>query len=166
MRGRARGVAVACGAPSRVLPWALRGVLIGLLGAASIDALAVPTCSVASGATLSFGTVVALASTGDVSANSGSTFWVNCTADVGAAPLLYSASTRTLVSGPNTLPFGLSATVSGGVELPASSPGTMLGIARNGTNQTVVLYGRITASNFKGLPSGMYSTSLSLTLEY
>lgn len=144
----------------------LRAALAGALGCASLEALAIPTCSVASGATLSFGTVVPLASTGDVSANSGSTFWVNCTAEVSAAPLLYSASTRTLVSGANSLPFALSAASSGGTPLPASSPGTPLGIARNGTNQTVTLYGRIVPSNFKSLPAGSYSTSLSLTVEY
>jgi spore coat protein U-like protein len=144
----------------------VRCALFGAAASLSIDAWAIPTCTVASGATLSFGAVVALASTGNVNANSGSTFWVNCTADVGNAPSLYSASTRTLVSGGNSLPFVLSVTSAGGVELPASIPGTALGIARNGTNQTVTFYGRIMSSNFKSLPSGSYSTSVALTVEY
>jgi len=70
------------------------------------------------------------------------------------------------VSGGNVLPFALSATSAGGVELPMSSPGTALGITRNGTNQTAVLYGRITSGNFKSLPAGSYATSVSLTVEY
>lgn len=52
----------------------LGGALILALAAAAIDAWAVPPCTVASGATLSFGTIVALASTGNVSANSGTSF--------------------------------------------------------------------------------------------
>jgi len=127
---------------------------------------AVPTCTVASGAMLSFGAVVALASTGDVTTNSGSSFWVNCTSDVAAAPALYSASARTLLSGGNSLPFALSIVSPGGVELPTASPGTQLGLTRNGSNQTVTLYGKILATNFQSLSSGMYSTSLTLTLEY
>jgi hypothetical protein len=115
---------------------------------------------------LSFGAVVALASTGDVTTNSGSSFWVNCTSDVAAAPALYSASARTLLSGGNSLPFALSIVSPGGVELPTASPGTQLGLTRNGSNQTVTLYGKILATNFQSLSSGMYSTSLTLTLEY
>ena len=118
------------------------------------------------GVDASFGAVVALASTGNVTTNSGASFWVNCTADVTATPALYSASTRTLVSGCNMLPFTLSATSAGGTELPTTSPGTVLGITKNGTNQTVTLYGRITASNFKSLPSGFYARSITLTVEY
>jgi spore coat protein U-like protein len=143
-----------------------RSALFTMLAAVGVDALAVPTCTVAKGATLSFGAVVALASTGNVTTNSGTSFWVNCTADVTATPALYSASTRTLVSGGNTLPFTLSAAPAGGADLTMTSPGTVLGIAKNGTNQTVPLYGRITASDFKSLPSGFYAASITLTVEY
>jgi hypothetical protein len=50
--------------------------------------------------------------------------------------------------------------------LPTASPGVSLGIARNGSNQTVTLYGRIYAGDFKALASGSYSRSITLTLEY
>ena len=76
-----------------------RGLLLLLAACACANALAVPTCTIASGATLSFGSVVALASTGDVTTNSGSSLWVNCTSDVSTTPALYSSTTRTLVSG-------------------------------------------------------------------
>src|ERR1700719_1529462 len=127
---------------------------------------AVPTCTVASGAMLSFGAVVALASTGDVTTNSGSSFWVNCTSDVAAAPAVYSATPRTLLSGGNSLPFALSIVSPGGVELPTASPGAQLGLTRNGSNQMVTLYGNILAPNFQSLSPGMYSRYITLTLEY
>lgn len=147
-------------------PRALR-ILFALLGAAaSAGAFAVPTCTVASGATLAFGPIVALASTGDVTTNSGSTFWVNCTSDVTSAPTLYSATPRSLVSGANSLPFALSAVSPGSTELPAASPGTALGITRNGSNQTVTLHGKVRAADFKALPSGVYSLGTTLTVEY
>ena len=127
---------------------------------------AVPTCTIASGATLSFGAVVALAGTGDVTTNSGSSFWVNCTSDVAAAPALYSATPRTLQSGANSLPFALSIVSPGGAELPNASPGAQLGLARNGSNQMMTLYGKILAANFQSLSPGAYSRSITLTLEY
>jgi hypothetical protein len=114
---------------------------------------------------LSFGAVVALASTGDVTTNSGSSLWVNCTSEVAAAPALYSA-TRTLLSGSNSLPFALSIVSPGGAELPTASPGAQLGLTRNGSNQIVTLYGKILATNFQSLSPGMYSRSITLTLEY
>jgi hypothetical protein len=109
---------------------------------------------------------VALASTGDVTTNSGSSFWVNCTSDVAAAPTLYSSTPRTLLSGGSSLPFALSIVSPGGAELPSASPGVQLGLTRNGSNQMVTLYGKILATNFQSLSPGMYSRSISLTLEY
>jgi spore coat protein U-like protein len=137
-----------------------------LVAGACMSVQAVPTCTIASGAMLSFGAVVALASTGDVTTNSGSSFWVNCTSDVAAAPALYSATPRTLLSGGDSLPFALSIVSPGGVELPTASPGAQLGLTRNGSNQMVTLYGNILATNFQSLSPGMYSRSITLTLEY
>jgi spore coat protein U-like protein len=137
-----------------------------LVAGACLPVQAVPTCTIASGAVLSFGAVVALASTGDVTTNSGSSFWVNCTSDVAAAPTLYSATPPILLSGGNSLPFALSIVSPGGAELPIVSPGTQLGITRNGSNQVVTLYGKILATNFQSLSPGTYSMSITLTLEY
>ncbi len=137
-----------------------------LLALACMPARAAPTCTVAANATLSFGTIVALAGSGDVTANSGTSLWVSCTSDVAAAPSLYSGTPRVLVSGGNSLPFALSAIAPGGAELPTASPGATLGILRNGTQQTVTLYGKVAANNFRALPSGSYATLISLTIEY
>ena len=138
---------------------------MGVAGAC-MSVQAAPTCTIASAAMLSFGAVVALASTGDVTTNSGSSFWVNCTSDVVAAPALYSATPRTLQSGGSSLPFTLSIVSPGGVELPTASPGAQLGLTRNGSNQNVTLYGKILAANFRSLPPGTFSRSITLTLEY
>jgi spore coat protein U-like protein len=145
--------------------WIAR-VSLMLATGACMSAQAIPTCTIASGAMLSFGAVVALASTGDVTTNSGSSFWVNCTSDVAAAPALYSSTPRILLSGGNSLPFALSIVSPGGAELPTASPGVQLGVTRNGSNQLVTLYGKILATNFQSLSPGMYSRSITLTLEY
>jgi len=135
--------------------------------AASTAAIAVPTCTTASGATLAFGSIVALASTPDVTTNSGSSFWVNCTSDVTSAPTLYSSTERKLQSGFAELSFALSLATPGGIELPSASPGAPLtGLTRNGSNQTVTLHGKVRAADFKALPSGVYSRSITLTIEY
>jgi len=154
------------GEKSRLRRRVARSVLLLIVAFASRDVRAVPTCTVASSATLSFGAVVALASTGDVATNSGSTFWINCTSDVSTTPALYSAGARILASGGHTLPFMLSEVAAGGAELPAHTPGTPLGIVKNGANQTVTLYGKIQAADFKALPSGFYSGTITLTVEY
>ncbi len=129
-------------------------------------AWAVPTCTVASGGALAFGPVIALASTPNVSTNSGTSFWVNCTADVTTTPAIYSSTTRAMVSGSSSLPFALSVISPGGLELRSSSPGTPLTISKNGSNETVTLYGKIFANDFKALPAGVYVQVITLTVEY
>ncbi len=121
---------------------------------------------VASGGQLSFGTVVALASSPDVISDTGGSFWVNCNAEVTSAPQLYSDSGRAMAAAGRSLPFTLSLASPGGSQLPTAAPGTSLGISRNGTNQTVVLYGKIRSVDFRALPAGVYSTSVTLTIEY
>jgi spore coat protein U-like protein len=129
-------------------------------------ACATPQCTVSSSATLSFGAVVALASTGDVNSDTGSSFWVNCNAEVTSPPAIYSSDVRAMTSGGRSLPFTLSVVAPGSTPLPSSSPGTPLAIARNGTNQVVTLYGKIRAADFKMLPGGVYTTSILMTIEY
>lgn len=141
-------------------------IFASLMSAACTHGWAAPTCTVATGATLSFGAVVALASSSDVTTNSGSSFWINCTPEVTTAPSLYSATPRMLTSGANSLPFTLSTVTPGGAELPSASPGAPLGFTRDGTNRTVTLHGRLSSIHFSSLPSGGYARSIALTLEY
>jgi spore coat protein U-like protein len=151
----------ACGAAR----W-LRHLPVIVLAGIAPHALAVPTCTVASGAQISFGAVVALASSGDQTANSGSSFWVNCTADVAGTPSLYSSTPRVLQSGASTLPFSLSLVAPGGSELSSAPPGSGLGIAKDGTNQTVTLYGRLLNVHFRALPAGVYTRVITLSVQY
>jgi hypothetical protein len=130
------------------------------------NASAVGMCSVASSAVISFGAIPALASTGDITANSGTTLWVNCTSDVTSTPSLYSATPRTLTSSWGSLPFNLSIVSPTGAELASAPPGTLLSITRNGSNQVVTLHGMVSAYDFRSLPSGNYSRVLALTVEY
>jgi len=143
-----------------------RIVLLLVFVAASPKSLAVPTCTVASSPSLSFGSVPALASTGDVTTNTGSSFWINCTSDVVGTPGLYSAGARTLVSGSAALPFHLSPVSPGGPDLPSAPGGTPVAINKNGTNENVPLYGKILAADFKALPSGVYVATVTLTIAY
>lgn len=142
-------------------------ILAALLACAGTRAWAVPTCSMSTAATLEFGSVVALASTPDQTANSGSSFWVSCTSDVSSTPKLYSAtSPRVLVSGNASLPMSLSLIAPGGPELPDGYPGAAISITKNGTAQTVTLHGKVRSTDFRGLPSGVYTATLFLTIEY
>jgi len=56
----------------------------------TVDANLVTACEVTATSAIHFGDVVALQSTGDVTANSGSTFKVACSHD--AVPVIYSAT--------------------------------------------------------------------------
>ena len=144
-----------------------RGLCLLLLASICNSAMAAPTCTIATGATLSFGSVVALASTPDQTTNSGTSFWVNCSEDVTAAPTLYSSTTpRTLQSSVYSIPLALSTHSPGGPELPFASPGMPLNVLRNGTAETVVLFAKIQSTHFRSLPSGSYTAVLSLTVEY
>lgn len=129
-------------------------------------ASATPQCTVASEATMDFGVVVALASTGDVATDSGASFWINCTSDVSSSPSIFSSTVRSMSSGAAVLPFRLSMVSPGGADLPTTSPGTAVGIARNGTNQVVVLFGKIRAGDFRSLQPGLYSNHVTVTIEY
>lgn len=119
-------------------------------------------CSVGGMATLSFGPVIALASTANADSNTGVTFWLAC--DEGALPALYSGTTRTLQSGANQLPVLLSLSAPGGAELPSTFPGTALTLVGQGEHQVIPLYGRLRTADFRLLPAGVYGGSLVLTV--
>lgn len=116
-------------------------------------------------AAIDFGTFAALSSTGDKSANSGSTFQVACSTS--ATPTIYSASTRSMTSGASSLPFNLClASCTGSNDLATTSAGDPLTITQDGTLQTVTLYGRTLATNFAGLPAGAYSQTVTVAVVY
>lgn len=137
-----------------------------LLLLASKGALA-QTCTVASGAVLSFPGTIALASSGDQTTDSGQSFSVSCDSSVVGTLRLYSATPRVMSNNVYSLPFNLS--LNNGAasnDLAATSPGTSFNIPRDGQAQPVTLYARILSQNFRHLPGGLYSVSITLTVEY
>src|SRR6185295_20408198 len=113
-----------------------------------------------------FGSFNALASTGDQAANSGSTFRVACSNS--ASPTIYATGTRAMVNGSNSLPFNLSLT-SGAAsdDLPSTSgSATALTVTQDGDLHDVVLYAKTAASDFKSLPSGHYTTNVTVSVAY
>ena len=129
-------------------------------------AFATPQCTVSPGAALDFGSIPALASTGDVVSDTGASLSVSCTSDVTSPPSVYSATPRAMASGGRTLAFRLSLVSPGGPDLPTSAPGVPLAIARDGASHPVPLFGKIRAGDFRMLPAGHYTAPIVFTIEY
>lgn len=133
---------------------------------ASSGALA-QSCTVASGATLAFPGIVALASTGNQTTDTGQSLQVACDSSVTGTLRLYSGTPRVMSNGSHSLPFNLSLSSGAAANnLATISPGTPFNITRDGQLQTVTLYAKIFVQDFKALPAGLYSTSMTLTVEY
>jgi spore coat protein U-like protein len=130
----------------------------------TVDATLTTGCEVTSTSAIHFGSFVALASTGNKTADSGTSFQVACSNS--AAPNLYAVGTREMVNGANVLPFNLSLTAGAAADDLAAVTGTALSITQNGSLQNVTIYGRTLAANFKGLPSGDYTTTVAMTVAY
>jgi spore coat protein U-like protein len=147
-----------------------RNLRIHVLGAAlalaSAGALA-QSCTVAPGATLAFPVIVALASTGNQATDTGQSLKVACDSGVAGTLRLYSGTARVMSNGAHSLPFNLSlGSGAANNDLSTLSPGASFDITRDGQLQTVILYARIFARDFKSLPAGPYSASITLTVEY
>ncbi|WP_426177646.1 spore coat protein U domain-containing protein [Massilia sp. TWR1-2-2] len=125
------------------------------------------SCTVVQGATLVFPPVVALASGGSPTTDTGHSFKVSCDPSVVSTLRLHSVSPRLMSNSIHQLPFNLS--LSSGAasnDLATAAPGTPVTITRDGQGQVVVLYAKIYAASFRSLPGGAYSATLTLTLEY
>lgn len=130
----------------------------------TVDATLTTGCEVSATSAIHFGSFVALASTGDQTKDSGSSFQVACSNS--AFPKLYAVGTREMVNGANVLPFNLSLTAGAETDDLALVTGTALEITQNGSLQNVTIYGKTLAANFKGLPSGAYTTTVAMTVDY
>jgi hypothetical protein len=92
---------------------------------------------------------------------------IACDSSVVGTLRLYSGTPRVMSSNSYSLPFNLSLTsAAASNDLATLSPGTQFNIARDGQWQTVTLYAKIFARDFKSLPAGLYSTAITLTVEY
>jgi spore coat protein U-like protein len=114
----------------------------------TVDATLTTACEVSATSAIHFGTFAALESTGDKTADSGSSFRVACSS--GAVPKIYSLSAHTMVSGANNFPFNLSLTAGAASDdLPATGvTGVDPGMTKDGSLHDVVLYGKVLAANF------------------
>jgi spore coat protein U-like protein len=125
-------------------------------------------CEVSTGGAINFGSITALSSTGDKTADSGTTFQVACTS--GVSPTISSATTRSMSDGagtPHLLPFNLSLTAGAATgELPTSGTTQALTFTQDGTLQPVTIYSRVLASNFAALPAGSYTATMIMNVAY
>lgn len=124
-------------------------------------------CESSETATLAFGSKVALFSTGNVSADTGATLQVACSASTETLPTMYADATRKMVNDINEINFKLSAASAGGTELGTDkSGGTQISITKDGTMKNVVLYGQVPVANFQGMPSVAYAGTVTVSFEY
>ena len=134
-------------------------------GTLTVDATLTAACEVSPSSAIDFGSFNALASTGNVDADSGSTFQVACT--TGLAPKIYASASRSMSNGTDSLAFNLSRTAGGADDLASTSLGAQaITITQDGTMQDVTLHGRVLASNFASLSPGAYTGTVTVSVDY
>lgn len=124
-------------------------------------------CAVEAGS-IAFGNIVALITTGNVTANSGTSFKVACTS--GVTPTIATTTSRVMSDGATgNLPFKLSLTAGAATDdFPSTTPGA-LSITQNGAMQAVTIYAKVLASDFTGanvLPVGAYAKTVVVDVAY
>jgi spore coat protein U-like protein len=120
-------------------------------------------CKVVSG-TIAFGSVLALGSTADQTANSGTTFKVACT--TGIAPSISTSATRVMTDGTRNLTFKLSRAALGADDFPVTATPGLLGGTMDGTEKDVMVYAKILAADFKSLPASTLSAVMTVDVAY
>ena len=134
-------------------------------GTLTVDATLTAACEVSPTSQIHFGSFDALLSTGDIDANSGSTFQVACT--TGLAPKIHASAARSMSNGVDSLPFNLSLTSGGTDDLASTSVSAQaIAITQDGAMHDVVLYGRVLASDFAPLSAGAYTGDVTVSVEY
>lgn len=135
-------------------------------GTMTVNATLTSGCTV-SASTLNFASAVALTSSPDVTADTGTSLKVACTA--GTTPQIWSDTPRALSDGTNTFAFNLSQTSGAAADdLPTTSLAaeTISGFTADGAEHTVTIYGKILASNFGSKPAGSYTKAVTLSVNY
>jgi spore coat protein U-like protein len=136
-------------------------------GNLTVGATLTAGCTVQAG-TIAFGNIIALAATGNVTADSGTTFKVACSN--GAVPTIATTTTREMSDGASAvLPFQLSMTAGAAADdFPSSSPAS-LSLVQDGTLKTVTIYAKVLASDFTGAnakPVGAYTQTVVVDVAY
>jgi spore coat protein U-like protein len=132
----------------------------------SVSAELTTACEVSAASSIDFGSFAALLSTGDKTANSGSTFQVACSNS--ATPTIYVSGTREMANGANVLPFNLSLTAGAAADDLSADSGAAdaLTVTQDGALHDVVIYGKVAAADFQALPSGSYTTDVTVHVVY
>jgi spore coat protein U-like protein len=132
----------------------------------SVSAQLTTACEVSAAASIDFGSFAALASSGDKTANSGSTFQVACSND--AVPTIYVSGTRAMSNGTDALPFNLSLSSGASANDLGVDAGTAnsLAVTQDGALHDVAIYGKVAAADFQGLSSGNYTTDVTVHVVY
>jgi len=132
----------------------------------TVSATLTTACDVSPTASISFGSFAALASSNDRTADSASTFQVACSSS--ATPTIYATGERKMLNGANGLPFKLSLTEGADADdLPSDSgSASTFTLTQDGSLHDVVLYAKTLAADFKGLPSGAYTTNVTVSVAY
>ena len=160
-RNKLSAIAIAICAASCVPAWA--GTASSTM---TVSGTLTTACEVSGTSTISFGNFAALSSTGNKTADSGSSFQVACSNS--ASPTIYATGTRKMLNGTYELPFNLSLTSGAASDDLPSSSGTAaaLTVTQDGTLQDVAIYAKTLASDFRGLPSGAYTTNVTVSVAY
>ncbi len=123
-------------------------------------------CEVQAGS-IGFGNIIALASSGDKTADSGSTFKVACTS--GVTPTIATSTTRSMTDGTGFLPFQLSLSAGAAADdFPSTTPGNLT-LTQDGTLQTITIYAKVLSANFTGanaLIAGTYTQTVVVDVAY
>jgi len=138
-------------------------------GTMTVSATVAEACSV-SASTMTFPAISSFSDT-DVVADTAGSLLIACNS--GTTPLIWSDSTRVL-SGPgagvDTIPFSLGQTSATALTdaLPIISTGEAIAapFVADGTEQAVPLHGLIKAADYAGKAPGLYSTSITINVEY
>jgi hypothetical protein len=135
-------------------------------GEMTTRALLVNSCTV-SAATMTFGDIAGLVSTGDQTTDTAGSLMVACT--TGVVPYIWSNTGRVLTGPGGTIAFKLSQT-SGAADnqlpIKAVTRESIRGYTSDGTMIAVPLYGSILATNFGGKPAGTYTANILVNIEY
>jgi spore coat protein U-like protein len=132
----------------------------------TVSANLVTACEVSPTSSIDFGNITALLSTGNQTADSGSTFQVACSAD--AIPSIYASGTREMANGTDVLPFNLSLTAGAASDdLPSvSGSAASLTVTQDGAMHDVTIYSRVAATDFQAITSGAYTTNVTVAVVY
>lgn len=128
-------------------------------------------CTISNGV-MNFGQFSALASTGTVNADSGSSVQLACSK--GLNPKFYAAPVRTMVSavGSHTLNYSLYMDAGRTFQVPGNGGATAadlvywMGAPTDGQARALTLYGTIASSDVTSAVAGDYSQVLQLSVEY